>query len=173
MITLRELADQIREVNIAHGWRDDDTSWDDLIALLHTEISECVGHWRVRRLASYVTATGKPDDVAAELADAVIRLLDMCDVHGEVAFDMDCELADVASRAPERELLTFGAWISWLHAQADRMWEHPGNAPIFLRAVVTAARRFHIDLEKAVLLKLEYNRTRPFQHGGTIGGSLP
>src|ERR1044072_9321190 len=81
MKSLTTMAAEVAALNTEKGWRTGDVSWGDHTALLHTEIAEATDAYRVRKLAEYTTSTGKPDDVASELADALIRLLDMLDVH--------------------------------------------------------------------------------------------
>jgi hypothetical protein len=49
-------------------------------ALLHSELSEALEAYRGRRLEPYTTPAGKPDDVGSELADVLIRLLDVADI---------------------------------------------------------------------------------------------
>lgn len=52
-------------------------------ALIHSEISEAVEEARTDRPAMYVaTATNKPEGQLIELADAVIRIADLCGRHG-------------------------------------------------------------------------------------------
>jgi hypothetical protein len=174
MTTIREWTDQIRDLNIAKGWRPAEggpgnNTWGDYLALLHTEISEILENYRDRRLATYTTATGKPDDVGSEVADCVIRLLDMCDVFKVAVFDLDMDLADVSPRAPLglTDPYSFGDWVAWLHFQASAMWPlEPLQAPLMLRSLMGFADRWGIVVEFEVERKVRYNRTRPYQHGG-------
>jgi NTP pyrophosphatase (non-canonical NTP hydrolase) len=77
------------------GWWEDERNQGELIALMHSELSEALEAMRNRR---------KSDDVAEELADCCIRIFDYCGAH-------------------------------------------------------------NIDLERALLKKIKYNKTRPYRHG--------
>jgi len=169
MSTLRQMTAEVVDLNTAKGWRNVINPWGDYVALFHTEVSEILENYRDRRLAAYTTATGKPDDVGSELADCLIRLLDMCDAHGFPVFDMDMELADVApiDPAPEFELGGFGSWVAWLHDGATEMWLSRDYAsPLMLRRLVAFCGRWNIDLAAEFERKMAYNWTRPYQHGG-------
>jgi hypothetical protein len=113
----------------------------------------------------------KPEGVGSEFADMVIRLLDMCDVFGLTVFDMDMELDDVSLIPLRGE--TFGDHVAWLHhCAAVLIADSDGNLAGFLRALVSVAERYGINLTAEYERKIAYNRTRSFQHGGrTLSGT--
>jgi len=121
---INDLVKETGEINRDKGWRDTKRSDLELLALIHSEISEAVEEVRFgdrppiwqkgdSQYANTIVLPDeqiwsnnrKPEGVAIELADAVIRIADFFDYHG---------------------------------------W----------------------DLEQALRLKLDYNKTRSYRHGG-------
>lgn len=72
MSQVQDLQRQIREVNEANGWFDQDRPFSADIALLHSEVSEAYEGYR----------NGDTANVHEEMADVFIRLLDTCERWG-------------------------------------------------------------------------------------------
>jgi len=104
-VTLTELVERCFEQAKEKGWvQKDGVPIPEQIALLHSEVSEAFESWRNKEPLSWVK-DGKPEGLASEYADVVIRIGHYCKALG-------------------------------------------------------------IDLEEEVIRKLEYNKTRPYRHGG-------
>jgi NTP pyrophosphatase (non-canonical NTP hydrolase) len=81
--TLQAMEEEVYQCNLAHGWIDERTFGDE-VALIHSEVSEALEHYR--RSPDYINEVfygvgDKPDGVAIEFADVLIRLLDSCRRH--------------------------------------------------------------------------------------------
>lgn len=94
MTTIRQWQREVHRLAREKGWWPDDgapiTTESILakLALVHSEVSESVEAARVGELEMHVK-DGKPEGMAVELADAVIRILDLCealdlDLHGAI-----------------------------------------------------------------------------------------
>lgn len=119
-MNLNELTKIIHQNAIDHGWWEEERSFGDIIALCHSELSEALEEYRNGRANAYWWKDGvaystvfnheyydgqKPEGIAIELADCIIRILDYCGKTG-------------------------------------------------------------IDIEEMIKIKHEYNKNRPYKHGG-------
>lgn len=105
MLDFKSLCQDAHQIAVDHGWWDKHRSFGEQIALMHSELSEALEAWRDPNASAFDVVNGKPEGWVVELADAVIRIMDTCEAHGE-------------------------------------------------------------DLAEAIRVKMEYNRTRPYRHGG-------
>ena len=87
---LNELAREINENAVAHGWCDEPRSFGDIIALCHSELSEALEETRAGRPAVWHDGD-KPEGWAVEMVDCMIRILDYL---GHTETDVDAILRE-------------------------------------------------------------------------------
>jgi len=80
---LANLEEKCWEIAEEKGWHDKHRSFGDLIALCHSELSEALEEFRKHGLDpefmmyTYASNMEKPEGIAVELADLLIRIFDM------------------------------------------------------------------------------------------------
>lgn len=103
---INELVKRAHQNAINKGWYEEPRTFGELIALMHSELSEALEEFRNDRGLREVYFEGdKPCGIPIELADVCIRIFDACG-------------------------------------------------------------HLNIDLEEAIQLKMKYNETRSYKHGG-------
>lgn len=109
-MNINELSKEAHENAVAHGFWEEERPFAELIALMHSELSEALEEYRDGHGMQEVywpLPFDKPEGIPIELADVIIRICDTCG-------------------------------------------------------------KYRIDLEKAIQLKMKYNKTRPYKHGKKI-----
>lgn len=84
---LNELVKRAHETAVRHGFWEPAPEIGTSIALIHSELSEALEEARSGKQNLYFNAgSDKPEGIAVELADAVIRIADLC---GHLGIDLD------------------------------------------------------------------------------------
>ena len=69
-----------------HGWHDEKRTIGDLIALMHSELSEALEEHRNGKSPNEIyyneSKPSKPEGIPIELADCIIRIFDFCGLYG-------------------------------------------------------------------------------------------
>lgn len=133
-MSMNDLAKEIHQNAVEHGWWDEPRSFGDIVSLCHSELSEALEEYRAGRPMVWHACLAadekihclkggcgdwtagaceldsideKPEGIATEMADCIIRILDWVGKEG-------------------------------------------------------------LDMDAIIREKMEYNRTRPYRHGGKV-----
>lgn len=76
-VTIAEWQQTIHSWAVSKGWWEDpDRNFGEMCMLMVTELAEAMEAWREDKPLVYVGKDGKPEGIAVEMADCVIRILD-------------------------------------------------------------------------------------------------
>ena len=180
-MNLCDLQREAHAIAKEHGWWDEERTFGDLIALVHSELSEALEAYRVCGIVDCPHEHTEGAGVASELADVVIRVADMAEwlkVDLAQALEEDEDLGEAKQAYLEHRLSgnldSFGEWIAAIHGDMADAGYHQrdggDNLGSHLVSVIwmvqEMAAHYGIDLDAAIEAKMEYNRGRPYRHGG-------
>lgn len=82
-MTIKELVEQSHQTAVRKDWWKTPRPFLELMALVHSEISEAVEDYRNGKpiCALDYDTDGKPIGIPSELADVFIRIADLCGAH--------------------------------------------------------------------------------------------
>lgn len=202
---MNKFAAEVHQNAVEHGWWDEERTFGEIIALCHSELSEALEEYRAKRPMVWrkcMTCEGdtpcmetgcgdwhdgvcelscispKPEGIAVELADCIIRILDWFGKEEMSADDLMAEakklmMCDVPARIYASSLgdciarwhlllsLAYSCWCraSGTYASALRM-------ALCICEIQKWAEDNGVDMEKILDIKHEYNKGRPYRHGG-------
>ncbi len=182
MLDLNAFAREVHAVSVEHGWweGEENNDIDTKIALIHAEWSEALEEYRAGRPMVYVPITGsaseggwryevdlnefagrKPEGIAVELVDGVIRILDLM-----AAKDIDFAQAGYICGGKR----TLPQLVAVLHYATAMSGPEDDDAASWLSGCIEAVREWledqGVDMDELMRLKHEYNKTRSYRHGG-------
>ena len=179
-MNLANLQKEAHAIAKGKGWWDKPRAFGDLIALVHSELSEALEAYRLHELETWPSQVGEiPLGVPYELAGVVIRVADMAEWYGENLAPYVSEFDGwVGKLAYEGLVTTFGEWVAVLHmalSDACAAWYVREDRCLWVNALARVvaltqrmAAHYGIDLDSAIEAKLEHNRTRSYRHGGKV-----
>ena len=130
-MNLAKLQHEAHAIAKSKGWWDEERSFGDLIALVHSELSEALEAYRLldsslegatpEKLAQWTSVVNvgphqKPVGIASELADVVIRVADMAEHYDIKATSyLSGTMRMVQKSQRLLPVASFGSWIANLH----------------------------------------------------------
>lgn len=198
MNNVSQLVQAAHQNAVNKGWWEEPRTYGELIALVHSEVSEALEDYRIPGRkptdvwyeakninGQIIVRTDKPDEewkpcgIPSELADICIRIFDISGGY-EWGKSLEAGLRWLSGHE-KREKWTaapFGGKLAIIHAELSKSLEeldyndNPGGAINHLAAVLVEveliAQEYGIDLERAISEKMAYNATRPQRHGGKV-----
>lgn len=161
----------VYENAVNHGWHDKKRSFEEIICLIQCELSEAVEEYRNNRPMVWHDGE-KPEGIAVELIDALIRLLDW-------AGDEEIDISNITIESlPDMEtislctlVLALNLSISHTIDYAHKSKEGFGLCPLiehFIKLIFAYVDEHGLDPFAIMIEKHEYNKTRPYRHGGKV-----
>lgn len=196
---LKQVADDIHQNAVDHGWWEKERSKEEIFALIHSELSEAVEEVRKGTPPMYVkkwrtnsdecefefdiimTIDGyveyhfgkKPEGELIELADVIIRILDyLSQLVNGFEFYEEIKANNIKSINKQykfgiEKYVEYHSIVSEIFA-SEIMDEIAGMSLLIKLIEHISGIEWGLDLWDAVYIKHEYNKTRPYKHGGKL-----
>ncbi len=158
-MNIAKLQKECHEIAVARGWYDgEERSEEEYWALFHSEVSEAFEEWRRGHEVTHIyynIVDGKPEGVPIELADLLIRIFDYMQQREGIIKPMAMKM---------EKNMSFPVFIVGLHWFLADSREHFCLDNV-VASVISWCEFNHIGIERAIRLKMDYNRTRSYRHG--------
>ena len=191
---INSLAKEVFEANGKKGFHDEEQSNETLLMLVLCELSEAVeadrktyrkipdidafrnklyGHWSWKGYPDYIVGAAYEWHVKGcreeELADAVIRLLDLAGLRGVELNYSDNTKKYIKKPKTEplfsEKIYKLCQYVAQPNSAKDETL--PATISKAIADIEATCRIFEIDLWKHIEIKLLYNKTREHKHGKT------
>lgn len=199
---LNSFAKEVHQNAVDHGWWEEERTFGEIVALCHSELSEALEEFRAKRpvvwrkcmvcdgdtpcmeagcgdwrdgVCELACISPKPEGIAVELADCIIRILDW---FGKEGANVDNALFLVGEVGPiPNTRVPFGTLIAELHklltmAYISRQDSCDGLVYVHMAGCIGTILRWakenDVDMEAILALKHSYNKGRPYRHGGKV-----
>ena len=170
---IQELIDDIHKNAVEHGWWETARSKQEIIALINSEWSEALEESRAGHPLVWLGEHDKPEGIAVELVDGVIRIFDYLGQMGLPEIDEgDVEGLYSHARLGSGTIdANLPEVIAWLHLRTSETITN--DLPILTRRQLLTAAMIALrwisdrglDPIEVIRIKHEYNKTRPYKHG--------
>lgn len=161
------MCDQIHNENKEKGFWDKERGFLECVALMHSEISEASENlFYGLKISEKINA----DNFSEEVADCIIRIMDW---FGYTKTGSLMENFVQKEKEPtEKQALNLLLTHHYLSLAVEKFrkpnTEDPKDIPEkYLLECVTHLTTLCDDLERIILEKITYNRSRPYKHGKT------
>lgn len=187
LMNLTEIAKEIHENAVAHGWWEEDRPAYEIIALIHSEWSEALEEYRAGRPMVWYAVNcdcvicknrpvmhneicegyecnenHKPEGIAVELIDGCLRILDWLGETGE-PFEIDYAYANDLP-LPALVAMLHGFTSSALDETAQ--WIDAAWLEEAMDAALSWIAAQGLNPEEILIHKHAYNQRRAYRHGG-------
>ena len=174
MLNLNKFAEEVHANSERHGWWDTDRDFAEICALIHSEWSEALEEARANRDMVWTGDNGKPEGIAVELIDGVIRILDWIGKERIEIFPATINsIMEVWSKERKDKLSeeTVSQVVARLHCYTSNAYSENDNqdrGDYLIAAMQTVCFWLDskgVDVESVLITKHEFNKLRPYKHG--------